>query len=526
MARATARRAQGRAAARQPHLLRSRLGSFGLAAVLVLAVPCAHGALLTHYYPFDGNFNDAVGSLNGQAVTGVPAVPGGAAYAGTTNGYPGLGGAAVLPGSSRDGVLISGAVIPLSGSNQSFSIAFWEYSEGTTNTGYMLGAGPTDGYEDLFLRRAGDNANAYNGMLDYVVLYSAPAGTNNHPVSRQEWHHNVLNYDATTRTADWFVDGVLRFSRTGIDFQGFYDDLYIGRRKAGDPRDWYGRMDDLRVYSGTLDSGGVSGQAALGQKAGGEVLSFLPLVRPPAPVSGYLLDEGTGSPPSGSTADSFNGNPGGFINTDQTDWITSTPFAYAGNHAFDFDGNDAIVLGQPSNLNFRPGTDTFTIATWFLGTDQGSFLAKGDDTGANRQFQLGVDGTNRLFAIIGGVTTAGSVPTGSEWHHAAVVVTLTDVKLYLDGALDVTGAPGTATDLFDILLGARRAAGNTGLGYPYTSGVDEVGFWNLALSDEEVRWLFYHSLSELLAPELVIPEPASLSLLGLGVLALLRRRRR
>ncbi len=498
-----------------------------LAAALALAAAGAQGALLTHHYPFDGDFNDAVGALNGVAVTGsaVPPVPGGTVYAGTANGYPGLGGALVLPGSGGNGLRIGAAAIPLSGSNQSFSIAFWEYSTGTTNTGYILGAGTPSGFEDLFLRRSGTNANAYNGQLMQGILSSATSpGNNDHPVSRQTWHHNVLNYDGATGMADWFVDGVLRFSATGINFVGFHDDLYVGRRRGDTARDWAGLMDDLRIYSGTLTSG-VSGPAAIGQRASGEVLSFLPLAKPPAPVSGYLLDEGAGSPPSGSTADSFNGNPGTFINTSENDWTTTTRFSYAGNHAFDFDGDDAINLGQPSNLNFRPAVDSFTIATWFLGAAQGSFVAKGDGTTATRQFQFGVDGSNKLFAYVGGVDTVGSTVSGSDWHHAALVVTPTDVKLYLDGFLDITGTVGSAMNVYDLLLGARRATGNTGLGYPYTSAIDEVGFWDLALSADEVRWLSFHSLSELLEPAQAIPEPTSLALLALGGLALLRRRR-
>lgn len=497
---------------------------FGLAVALALSATAAQGALLTHYYPFDGNFDDVVGGLNGVAVTGsaVPPALGGTAYAGTTNGYPGLGGALVLPGSGGDALRIPAAVIPLAATNQSFSIAFWEFSTGTTNTGYMLGAGLPTGFEDLFLRRAGDNANAYNGQLMQTILASATSpGSNNHPVSRQTWHHNVLCYDGTTGTADWFVDGFLRFSATGINFKGFNDALYVGRRRGDTARDWAGLMDDLRVYSGTLTSGGVSGPGAIGQRAGGEVYALLPTVRPPLPISGYLLDEGTGSPPLGSTADAFNGNPGTFINSSEGNWTAGTPFSYAGNFAFRFTGSDAINLGQPSNLNFVPGTDSFTIATWFLGTAQGSFLAKGDDTGANRQFQLGVDGSNRFFAYVGGVATYGSTVSGSGWHHAAMVVTPTDVKLYLDGALDAVGTIGTATNLFDILLGARRQAGNSGLAFPYTSAVDEVGFWNLALSGDEIRWLSANSLIELLQP---IPEPSSLALLALGGLALLRRR--
>jgi hypothetical protein len=159
------------------------------------------------------------------------------------------------------------------------------------------------------------------------------------------------------------------------------------------------------------------------------------------------------------------------------------------------------------------------------------------------------------FPMGGELVTA--IPPGSgtalndgQWHHVAMTVnTRTDIlELFVDGVsvgqnpnppIGPTGPPattvgnplGTQFDTFgtwmDFEVGAlardnAAAGGSQGHIAPYIGSIDEIQFYSRALTANEVGFLFQNP------GDVVIPEPASLVLVGLGVsgLLLLGRQRR
>lgn len=106
------------------------------------------------------------------------------------------------------------------------------------------------------------------------------------------------------------------------------------------------------------------------------------------------------------------------------------------------------------------------------------------------------------------------------WHHVAWTVSGTTFSLYVDGVL--SGTPSTLTpdflesgeaEIFRIGALARNGDGDF-----YTGLLDDVQIYSGALTGTEVSTLFSN-------PGTAIPEPRAALLGGLGLLALLRRRR-
>ncbi len=228
-------------------------------------------------------------------------------------------------------------------------------------------------------------------------------------------------------------------------------------------------------------------------------------------VSHWEFDEGGGN----IAYDSVNGNHGTIYGAQWT--------AGRINSALHFDGfNDYVNVGDKSNLDFEED-DSFSICAWikYSGPMDGkrhSIVGKRNHDGNAWQEGYGLWITfNNLYFHIEDTSNTGVEIFGStlaadnKWHHAAAVRNTIEDKLYLyiDGNLDATPVEDTTTAT---LSGNEPFTIGCSHGDNYFTGIiDDVRIYNHALSQSEIREL--------------IPEPATFLLLGLGGLALMRKRR-
>ena len=260
--------------------------------------------------------------------------------------------------------------------------------------------------------------------------------------------------------------------------------------------------------------GGTLSVVALPVNGGGPP----PPVKPPSPVSGWLFDDGTGT----AAADAFSTRDGALEGEmGESNWMSDTPIAYAGNSSLGFDGfNDRILVSEAGIVSHAANS---TVSAWFWWDDpttrkQFSIFNERDECNFNiysLHIERSVGAENGLtFAIFDRAVPAGcgvgvwqSVSTPIEaittdtWHHAVGVLDAVEgLKLYLDGVLVATSP--------DDKTAYTGGTGPTTIGHLHTiandsywSGrIDEVVVFSHVLGDDEVLWLYQNSIEGLVCP--------------------------
>lgn len=190
---------------------------------------------------------------------------------------------------------------------------------------------------------------------------------------------------------------------------------------------------------------------------------------------------------------------------------------------------DNINVGQPAALNL---TGAMTITAWVYldssspvhGARSSRILAK---MGASRAWSTGIEKEPQagvLYPATIQVSETGSTIVGlhddnqlplDEWVHFAGVYTPgTSLEVYLNGDLSAIRTTGIPASQFsnngrDVLIGNRPDSSDCG----WYGSLDEVRIYSDALSETEIEAV------------MAIPEPATMLMLGLGGLALMRRKR-
>jgi len=115
------------------------------------------------------------------------------------------------------------------------------------------------------------------------------------------------------------------------------------------------------------------------------------------------------------------------------------------------------------------------------------------------------------------VRLIGGQPVNGEWTHLAVTVDLSDSMI-----LYVNGVPVHSVDVSGMTWENRtstvRQLGQTGnlqANRAWKGSMDDVAVFDRVLSQEEIKNIMAFG----------VPEPTTMSLMGMGILALLRRRR-
>ncbi|MBN1396119.1 MAG: hypothetical protein JW959_13940 [Pirellulales bacterium] len=249
--------------------------------------------------------------------------------------------------------------------------------------------------------------------------------------------------------------------------------------------------------------------------------AFAEPIEPTAPAYSWLFDEGTGT----TTAASTGGDDGSLLYG--AGWSTSTPFAYGGNHSIDLTQGTSEtfsarvqVLGHTigtagtismwGNINTAFTSSSLTYYPYLLDTDHASRTYYNYNL-PNDYMAQSINGT--FYRNYGW----SSFPSANVWHHYVIAwdnLQSTKLRVYCDNVLKYssTTAVNEATTPDHLFFGSYFGESTIGV---WMGQIDEYGFWDSALSTDNVAWLSGHSLSE------IIPEPSTLALLPICLMGLL-----
>jgi hypothetical protein len=168
------------------------------------------------------------------------------------------------------------------------------------------------------------------------------------------------------------------------------------------------------------------------------------------------------------------------------------------NGAILLDGN--TYLTQESYDGFKLGQSDFTIEMWIKSTDDAAYilhkgtLAANSKTGAEGKW-VGIEykSGNLRFAVDDNVnksevSAGASQYFNGEWAHIACVRDTYSgtLNLYINGALAASAndKTGSCTDYNDLLV-----IGNVNVSFdnPYTGAIDELTFYDAALSASDIK---------------------------------------
>jgi hypothetical protein len=190
--------------------------------------------------------------------------------------------------------------------------------------------------------------------------------------------------------------------------------------------------------------------------------------------------------------------------------------------AFQLNGTNQYV-SVPDDPAWAFGANAFTISLWanFSSIRQGSvgslpnvFVAQDNGGGGTNKWVFFYDGLGDLAFHINGPGSAfltaptTFTPAVGAWHMFSITRSASTYTFYGDGV-----SLGTASSSLSIPDATVPMTIGESEGIGFLAGrIDDVRIYNQALSATEIAAL--------------VPEPATIAVLGLGIAAMLRRRKR
>jgi hypothetical protein len=450
---------------------------------------------LKAYYPFSGNANDASGNANNGTVNGATL---------TTDRFGSANSAYSFDGISNY-INIANNILPTT--STSLTISLWFLS--SDNSGSLIsdrsGAGNTSKYAigigGTNLSAGCENGNCTGPCGQYSTTV-APSGTT--------WNNAVLVKDLALNVCKIYLNGVLAATRNNFCYTNFSSPTAIGRANSyyAPFGDGYtnGKIDDVGVWNRALTEAEITtmynGVASYSDNCNA--------------VSGSLTQGLVGYWPFCGNAndDSGRGNNG----TVNGATLTTDRFGNA-NAAFNFNGTSSYIeIPHSTSLNF--GTQDFTISAWakpsqFQNNDQHIVSKERSLAPDNNQFRMAIakstnpsdkhyyfatatpTGTSLNWTpTTGYVLQSNSIAPITTWSLITIVRTGATYKLYINGILNSTDntTNGLVQDyslnLQNLVFGAQNQVTGTGKQGFFNGIIDDIGFWNRALTTQEITQLF------------------------------------
>ncbi len=211
--------------------------------------------------------------------------------------------------------------------------------------------------------------------------------------------------------------------------------------------------------------------------------------RAAGPVISLPFNEGSGTTVSDATG---NGNTGTLTNGPA--WTTGKTGS-----ALSFDGsNDSVYVAKSSSLNIA--TTGLTVSAWVYrnANQQGfvSVLSRQQGNSYYERFYLGFENGNYRWLVnttsgYSDLTVGGAAPLG-QWLHLVGTFDGTDVKLYVNGALQFSSPhSGTLpTDTTGLTIGANYNDAAHTAQEVFNGKIDEVNVYGQALTSQDVATLY------------------------------------
>lgn len=257
----------------------------------------------------------------------------------------------------------------------------------------------------------------------------------------------------------------------------------------------------------------------------GLVTFFFAAVSADASLIGHwTLDEGTGITAADSSAFGNDATLTGAQN-----WVTGVSGT-----GFEFPGGGGTRFGVTMGAELPVGASERTILAWINPDSNGDRKFLGYGSGAGSTFNFTVEGSGVRFRHGGGnITYGGGIPINTTaFTHVAMRVpvgaSLTgDLDVFINGMeATVTGTGGGGAGVTLNTTAGEFRIGNSGSN-SFDGALDDVQFYDNALSDADILRLFNNPGQSLDALNAIVPEPSTaMVLLGLLGATIARRKRR
>ncbi|MDT8302320.1 MAG: LamG domain-containing protein [Sedimentisphaerales bacterium] len=219
----------------------------------------------------------------------------------------------------------------------------------------------------------------------------------------------------------------------------------------------------------------------------------------------WLLDEGSGDITEDASGNGHDGTIRG-----APAWVSGQS-----GKALEFTGSSTYVnCGNPEVFNVEAFSVSFwcnlpSAQGWNHMISRGSHVASGDPGSVNWGVMMYDQQETILFETFNdtGWTGITADTTAGQWHHVVATFDGDTMQLYHDGVLasNTSGAGVFLDESRPFIIGARSDNGSAG-GF-YSGSIDEVGYFNVVLTPEDIELIMSSGLAAVIGGQPLAQRP-------------------